>query len=156
MEQIEFTSLSENKLREFLLNFDINSITNSLWRKLFKCFFIHFDKPQERIEGSHSIIQETFEYKENETKRFQGIIDYLTKKCGGNVDEKNSVKVTSSSTYSDRYPKYVVDLEDDKHYFTSDCSQNSWVKLDFIDKKIRPNKYSIKLTIIYSNLYFHE
>lgn len=143
LEQIEFTSLSENKLREFLLNFDINSITNSLWRKLFKCFFIHFDKTQERIEGSHSIIQETFEYKENETNQFQGIIDYLTKKCGGNVDEKGVVKVTASSIYKDFVPKNVVDYVDLEN-FSSLNRENQWILFDFIDKKIRPNYYSIR------------
>ena len=48
LEQIEFMGLSESKLRSFLSYFDINQLTNSLWQKLFQCFFIHFDKKNEQ------------------------------------------------------------------------------------------------------------
>lgn len=140
-EKVEFSELSEQKFHEFIVAFDISEMTNELWRKLNFCFF---NDENTKNQNRYFHTEKTFEFDEKLNNSFDGIIHYLTAKCGGNVDEKNSVKVTSSSTYSDRYPKYVVDLEDDKHYFTSDCSQNSWVKLDFIDKKIRPNKYSIK------------
>ena len=54
LEQVEFTGLSEEKLREFLSNFDFNRITSSLWQKLYQCFFIHFDQKIERISKCNS------------------------------------------------------------------------------------------------------
>lgn len=80
----------------------------------------------------------------NMTNCFNGIIRYLTQMCHGNVDEKNVVKVTSSTVSNDRYSKYVVDLDVDKHYFTYDSQQNSWIKFDFKDKKVRPTHYTLR------------
>lgn len=70
-EHIEFCSLSEEKLSEFLTDFDINQITSSLWQKLFQCFFIRFDKKPELIDKVHHSINEySYEYNENEQKKF--------------------------------------------------------------------------------------
>lgn len=88
LEQIEFTELSEDKLREFLSEFDLNYLNNSLWRKFYQCFFIHFDKKVNRIqsENGHSIKKEVFEYNENEANSFEGIIHFFNRKiwweCG--------------------------------------------------------------------------
>lgn len=65
LEQVEFTRLSEEKLREFLTNYDFNRTTNSLWQKFYECFFIHFGLKPTKIESNHSN-QENFEYNENQ------------------------------------------------------------------------------------------
>lgn len=84
-----------------------------------------------------------------EHDRFNGIIHKLTKECGGNVHEKGIVNVTSSSHsihYFDRIAPYVVDFEDNIHYFCSENIAGSWLQYDFIDKKVRPTHYSIRST----------
>lgn len=67
-----------------------------------------FDSIEEKVNQYESIINENkelketiqrmkysqFEYQGNGNERFNGIIRYLTKKCGGNVHEKGLVKVT--------------------------------------------------------------
>lgn len=143
LEQIEFTELSEEKLREFLDIYDFNEMTNSMWQKLFQCFFNHFNKKQNRIKNQHSIKKEIFEYIENKTNQFEGIIHYLTEKYGGNVDEKGIVKVTSSSVYKKFKPRNVVDFTDNIN-FSSSIEKNAWIMYDFIEKKVRPNFYSIR------------
>ncbi|KAK8835530.1 hypothetical protein M9Y10_042414 [Tritrichomonas musculus] len=133
-EKVEFSCLSENKFREFIENLDFNDITSSLWSKLIQCFFMVREKA--KVE---------FIYDGNSSNRFKGIIHYLTEKSGGNVDENNIVKVTASSVDSGtRSPKCSIDLENVETYFISKDQKGSWLKYDFIDKKIRPNKYSIR------------
>lgn len=141
-EKVEFCELTQNKFNEFLNSFDINQMTNELWRK-FKEIISPYNKGNDQNRRYYSN-GKLFEYDGNMTNCFNGIIRYLTKKCHGNVDEKNVVKVTSSTVYYNRYSKYVVDLDDDKHYFTSDCQQNSWIKFDFKDKKVRPTHYTLR------------
>lgn len=164
LEHIEFTGLSEDKLREFLSTFDFNRITNSLWKKFYQCFFIHFDQKPERIEGRYSN-KLFFEYIENKTDRFRGIIQYLTEKFGGNVDEKNVCKLTASSVFKENrtnsnsftrfnstnavnntityFPSNAVDLNDKSRHYSSNGERGSWLKIDFIERKIRPSHYSI-------------
>lgn len=79
-------------------------------------------------------------------KEFKGIIHDLTKECGGNVSDKGVVNVTGSSIDDDRYlPKDVVDFDDNNSGFISQDVENSWLKYDFINKKVRPTYYIIKV-----------
>ena len=60
-EQIDFLSLSEEKFHEFLEKFEINEITQTIWTKLCRCFYINYlaslcDKDEERYSKN-----ETFE-----------------------------------------------------------------------------------------------
>lgn len=57
------------------------------------------------------------------------------------------MKVTASSLYGDgnEYPlKSVVDIDEKKTCFVSGGKLNSWIKYDFIDKKIYPTHYLIR------------
>lgn len=75
---------------------------------------------------------------------FRGIIHQMTEECGGNVSDKGRVNVTSSSYRAGNLPKYAVDLDNNQTCFESDGYVNSWLKYDFISRKIRPSYYSIR------------
>lgn len=86
-----------------------------------------------------------FPYKEESRNYFDGIIKYLTKKCGGNVSMKNVVNVTASSTFSSNKPSNVVDFDNPNSYFESinNSMFNEWVKYDFKELRVKPTYYSI-------------
>jgi hypothetical protein len=76
----------------------------------------------------------------------EGVISYLTKKCGGNVHEKGIVIITSKSVKNDdpqRSPQSVADLTSDA-YFCSEGDPLQWIKWDFRDIRMRPTRYTIK------------
>lgn len=145
-EQIEFQFLSEDKFNEFIENFDINDITSDLWRKFKKCFYNNkklADANNSLHHYSHKRSEIKFDGKSENA--FNGIIQKLTVESGGNVDIKNVVKVTSSSIYdSSQTARNAVDLNDMNHYFSSDDEENSWLKYDFVNRKVKPTHYSIR------------
>ena len=131
-EEIDFSCLSKDKLREFVYGFDINKLTFRLWSKLRDLLFIE-NLEEDKNQSSNSSRYEqhqTIEYNGNESGAFKGIIASLTGKCKGNVHEKNEVIVTSPSTQIGNV-KNVVDLEDCNNYFQTKDEPNSWVKYDF-------------------------
>ena len=90
---------------------------------------------------------------ESKPNQFCGIISYLTDKCGGNVHDKNVVKVTSSTICNDRgtnnsicLPKNAVDFNktDTRIKFATKDLPNQWLKYDFLDHKVCPTHYLIK------------
>lgn len=89
---------------------------------------------------------QSFEYDETQENKFKGIINYLTQKSGGNIHDKKVVKVTASSTYSEYYPKNVVDLDRTDTFFeaVNDNKPDEWLKIDFKNFKIKPSFYSIR------------
>lgn len=77
---------------------------------------------------------------------FRGIIHQMTEECGGNVADKGRVNVTSSYCWNGNIPKYAVDLDNNQTCFISGNEKNSWLKYDFISRKVRPSYYSIRST----------
>jgi hypothetical protein len=69
-----------------------------------------------------------------------GIISYLTKKCGGNVSELNIVDITSEM--SNVQLKCVADLES-LAFLSSGDSPNQWVCYQFKRHSVNCNGYSI-------------
>jgi hypothetical protein len=71
-----------------------------------------------------------------------GIIAHLTRQCGGNVDECNIVKITSSTPHqSSLAGRNVADLAT-RHAFLGAADPN-WVCYDFRTRKILPTHYSL-------------
>lgn len=141
LETIEFTELSKNKFIEFIEEFDESTMTKELWKKLCKCFyFIQNTKSENQFKYNGHL----FEYDGNVDHCFNGIIHYLTKESGGNVNDNGTVKVTSSSVNSNFFPKNSVDLENEENYFQTKNEQNSWLKYDFGDRKVCPSHYTIR------------
>lgn len=146
-EKIEFLGLSDKKFQEFLNHFEFNEMTTDLWRKICQCFLLNFVKSSKKSEPKENRYLhnfKTYDYDDKTENGLKGIIHHLTAEHGGNVDSKGVVKVTASSVYNGHYPKTVVDFEDAQHFFESNDKQNSWVKFEFVQRKVKPTHYSIK------------
>lgn len=141
-ELIEFYGLTENKFIEFIQNLNVTEISTKIWAKLKDCFYIDSYSlsglNKKRYKYSY------FQYNE-EDDDFNGIINFLmSKKDNQNLSDSEIIEVTSSSTYNDRYPEYIVNFDDNRHYFMSENQLNSWIKIDFKEKKVRPIYYTIQ------------
>ena len=127
---------------EFIDKFNASELSNELWSKLSECFYVN------KKNSTYNLKKDRYTRKVEEIlfngKAFEGIIDHLTKESGGNVSDNGTVKVKPSSDNSGRIAKNAVDLHNNQNYFQSDGIQNSWLKFDFGDKKVQPNKYSIR------------
>jgi hypothetical protein len=90
--------------------------------------------------------------KENEAKSLDGIISYLTKKHGGNVQEKGIVTITSKSVLNDD-PNYalknVADLTSDA-LFWSNGEPDQWVCWDFRETGVCPTHYTLEAMFLKS------
>lgn len=88
--------------------------------------------------------------------KFNGIIHYLTLKCGGNPHSKGEMIVTGTNVIPEynyepklRLPHFVVDLNDeDTFYDSSTDSKNKnkpmCIEYDFKKRKVRPDCYSVR------------
>jgi hypothetical protein len=101
-------------------------------------------KPQlSRVRPSAFLIAVEFPLKA--ANSLDGIISYLTRKHGGNFQDKRIVTVTSKSVVND--PKYalrnVVDLTSNWPFFSKN-ELGQWVCPDFHKLRVRPTHYTIK------------
>lgn len=163
-ETIEFTSLSEEKMNEFLLNFDSNDMTKTLWSKLVKCFYLNQEivSKVKTVEERMSLHQTryskfdvenkeenekyiTIEYDNDQNNRFKGIITKLGRGDPSNVNKEKIIDVSFSYNGNlQQHQANLFDFNDDKKYFHSEDKPNSWVCYDFKERKVKLSHYSIR------------
>lgn len=102
-----------------------------------------FEKEEEEgewedVEGEGNIKE--FPYEEG--KEFKGIINYLTKKTGGNIHDNKTIEITSNSISN--HPKYLLDFNKSSFYMTQTSIKNAWICFDFKRRKVEISNYSIK------------
>ncbi|KAK8897750.1 hypothetical protein M9Y10_015715 [Tritrichomonas musculus] len=148
LEEVKMNRLSDGKFKELLLRIEAGRMTESLWRKI--CNRICREEEENDEEVRQRYTEETFKQPSASARVFSfsdrnGIIKFLTKESGGNVHENGIVSVTPSSECSVFCrAKNVVDFDDlDSRLVTND-EENSWLKYDFKNRKVRPTHYSIR------------
>ena len=149
-EQVLFTNVTSEMMKEFVLTFDANDMTIGTWHKLSDRLCL---EPENQVSNtaagsrySKAPKQETgktFEYTED--KVFKGIFNYLQTQTGGKIE--NEVNFTSSSvaSSSDCYkPSNVALFGDTNNYFHSKNVEGSWICFDFNDRRVVPTHYTVK------------
>jgi hypothetical protein len=122
--------------RDFFDLFNV-SMLRSLGRRLSIC-----DQPP-KSWGPRSIIH---------GKRFfplggsslDGIISYLTTKCGGNVHDQGVIVASELSVYGSKYfAKNAADLGNKGTFSMTNGEANSWICYDFKNMRVTPTHYTI-------------
>lgn len=152
-ELVEFTSLSETSMHQFLTKFTYDEMSNKIWQKINQYIRSQFtmNKYTFNPENHHYLYKDYIyiEYDGNENNRFKGLINHLTNQCNGNVYEKGIIDIKSTKEYEEKFnnshhsPQFVVDLNN-RNYYHSICKEGAWLKYDFKDRKVHPTKYSIR------------
>ena len=152
-----FLNLTSESIRKFNQNFDINDMNISIWENI--CHRLEQDissksketylkSNQEFLKNRYDINDEisknplTTDDQQNNNKRYEKIIQHLSEQCHGNVHLKNIVTITCSSK-SDGDVQNIVD-QNDNTSFSSDGVSNSWIQLDFKERKVLLDGYTLK------------
>jgi hypothetical protein len=119
------------------------SLNSLIWHQLC-CRLI---LPVDICDVSHDVSRYSSRFIEfKSSSPLSGIISYLTMKHGGNVSDTNIVTITASSVLngSSTYgAKKASDLTADS-YWCSNNEDNSWLRYDFKDMRIKPTHYSVR------------
>lgn len=157
-EYVEFSTLSKKNFDSFLQTFDPTEMSTGLWKKLTHCFLMNptVSPSPSPLRYQQSFTDVEYEYDGDKNSMFRGIIHKLTEECGGNVNDKRVIEVSSSPLNSQsQLSKYVVDLDDVTTYFCSSNVRDSWICYDFKDRKVRPGSYSIRSSSDFITGYHH-
>jgi hypothetical protein len=96
---------------------------------------------RERVSGLAAVGKLFFP---KEQAPLDGIISYLTRKCGGNVHDRGVIGTTASSENGSGYgAKQAVEPGSDGHQFLSNDRRDSWLCFDFKGMWVIPTHYSI-------------
>lgn len=142
-EKLMFGNLSEDKFKEFSLKISGCEMTSPLWSSI-RQRFIGKESVKDRYKSKNQTKPKkdlkSFPY---ECDSFNGIIRALTRECGGNVEDKGVVLVTSTEGYGGP-PKCAADLDDLNSIRYTNNEKNGFIQYDFKEKKVRPTFYSIR------------
>lgn len=141
-----FSNVTSSRIKEFLNIFDVDNITQDMWRSL-----------SFRIEQNISKTEESIYYKKRyykkvmcnytENKVFNGIINFL--KTHSKSGLSNQIQITSSSVWNeDDNESYclqdVINYDNDATEFCSNDDINPWICFDFKKNIVVPFNYTIR------------
>ncbi|KAK8865040.1 hypothetical protein M9Y10_010570 [Tritrichomonas musculus] len=134
-----FSFVSDEKINEFIENFDYNDLTKEIWDTFSKrCAKVRKDENK-----SDRYKQKDVKLLYEENHEFEGIISYLKKKSNGDIDKL--LAITSSKIESQNTPaKHAIDFEDKNHYFSTGPIENRWICFDFKENKVNMTHYTIR------------
>ena len=135
-----FINLSKQSIQIFNENFDINDINNSIWEKIY-CR-LEQDISSESSIAYYKSQEDFFNKRYINYRRHEHIIKHLSEQCHGNVHKNNIVDITSSSIYNNWKAENLVE-ENNENFGTSD-DENSWIQIDFREKKVLFDSYTLK------------
>jgi hypothetical protein len=140
---IRFEFVSKSIATQFISNGSdfVDLIDSSVWMNFGRRFIEGFSNDQLNCR----FLREGKTFCPN-GKSFDGMIEYLTAKCGGNVHDQGLIAVTSSSICGSSpscHPKNAADLHNRSSFFKSKTEPNSWICYDFKGMEITPTHYSI-------------
>jgi hypothetical protein len=116
----------------------IDLINSSIWLTLGRRFVGDFSsaKSTRRLVVSGRRFSPT-------GQSLDGIISYLTSKCGQNVHDGGFIEVTSNGVHGSNNPKRATDFQNRNSFFYSTDEPNSWICYDFKNMEVTPSHYSI-------------
>jgi hypothetical protein len=137
---IRFEFVSKSIATRFILTGSdfVDLIDSSIWMSLGRRFIDGFSNDESNCRFLR--VEKTFC---PNGKSLDGIIKYLTTKCGGNVHDKGLIEATASSMSCSDHPKQATDVQNRYFYFQSNNEPNSWICYDFKEMEVTPTHYSI-------------
>lgn len=164
-ENVEFKSLSEEKMKQFIFKFNANEMATNLWQKLIECFYSNSTivkevKTVEERMTEHKTRYYRFnnnkeydsskyknvKYENNQENQLKGIITKIGRGNPSNAINEKLIDVSSSSldksSYSDM--NNVFNFNDDQKIFESENKPNSWFCCDFKERKVKLSHYLLR------------
>ncbi|KAK8893839.1 hypothetical protein M9Y10_022268 [Tritrichomonas musculus] len=139
-----FSNISDGTFKNFIEKLDIDNLNEKIWKLICNRILLPREETIKGINQNRYIENvQKFEYQKG--REFQGIMQYLTEKTGGNIHDNGTIKIDSNSLSKNNYhPKNLIDFNNDNNYYHSNNDILSEIYFDFKDKKIQLTDYSIK------------
>ena len=147
-ESVLFSNVSQERMKEFAQIFDMNDMTNSIWKNLSERLIqTTTNKEKKPIERYTDQINKkegkTIEYTENTL--YEGIFKHFLTQTNNQIEKE--INFTSSSVHANNsiyQPRNVVKFGNQGEAFNSEDKQGSWICFEFKNHHVIPTHYTIR------------
>lgn len=155
-EYVYFFNVSTESIKEFIDIYDIDYITKDTWLKICQRLI---QKVQTNEQLSKMIKPERYkkkfeEFGYSEDKVFSGILNYL-KTSSNNIENEINITASSCADTNSYPPKNVLNYDDKTKLFHSSCIADSWLCIDFKERRVMPSHYTIRSEHRYGTNNYH-
>lgn len=145
-EFVYFTNASAEAVSDFIDVFDFNDFTQNAWNRV-SIRLKQKVSNEDCNESRYQCVKRGIEFPFQSGKEFSGIINYLSTKSNGNIE--NVINFTCSSNdwiISESYkPRFVALFnESDKFFVSGNHGKDEWICLDFKEHRIVPTHYTVR------------
>lgn len=140
-EYIYFNNISQISFEKFIEKFSIENLNSRIWYSI--CERLLPTTKTESTNNRYMLDKYIIKFKHKRGEEFNGIMNFLNKKEGGNIHDLGIIEITSNSIYSTCIPKNLIDYQSENFYYSLD-DPKACVCFDFKDKKLQISSYSLK------------
>lgn len=134
---VQFPNLSVTAMNFFLNEVDFNEVNRNLWNSITSRLLYPITEqinPKRYSEPKQFLYSKGHEY--------DGIINFLNKKCGGNSHLKGLIEITSSGEKLNHCYNLIDNNFDS--FFSTNAGYDSYIQFDFKDLRISIKNYLLK------------
>ncbi|KAK8871588.1 hypothetical protein M9Y10_007322 [Tritrichomonas musculus] len=144
-EYVAFCNISDEMFDTFVDKFDIEYLNRQIFRSICnrlspsKCKML-----DNKARYKEKLNEKEFKFQSN--RYFEGIMNYLTNKTGGNIHDNKTIEITTNSTENNTpscHPKHLVDYQQ-RNYYKSGNVEGIFVCFDFKDKLVQLTDYALE------------
>ena len=140
IESIKIEGLKDETIYEIIKMMKYNEITEGIWNKIKD--LIEKVKDIDLSKKIKKFNKIKINFKKNE--KGKGIFNWLTENNGGNIVDKQIIKLTSSSDPDSRL-KYITEWKNTGRYFQwNDNQSDAWILFEFGTRLIKIDGYTIR------------
>lgn len=146
-EYVEFANVTGTTITEFLDIFDLNDLTNELWKLLsvrLEQEIININPSEIRHYTNNNIRYEGIDIPFNENQIFNGIINYIKNNSKINILDEINITASSSNNHKIDGPQNAILFDDQSKDFRAINSGDVWICFDFKYHTIIPSNYTIR------------
>lgn len=92
-----FSNITDNTFKHFIERLEIDNIDSNVWKSICNRLLVsQSDSSKQKNLIKNRYIEDIQELYYQNGKEFQGIMNYLTKKTGGNIHDNDTIKINSN------------------------------------------------------------
>ena len=142
-DSVIFLNVSSDQMSNFISTIEQDYITSDTWRHLCQRLSRNINYENDSKIKRYITIEKNFPYDRDHP--FDGIINFLSKKSGNDIDQEIHFSSSSIINGDDTYhPRNVSIFNDNSKFFDSDNTKNNWICLKFKNCRVLPTNYTLR------------
>ena len=142
---IECKHLNKESFKEYIDMIEEEDIQNEsiIFRKIREILINNLDNLHLEEDLKRKMKDNIMNINHQEGKNFEGIINHFQNQSEKRILEQGIISITASSVNDSCGPEHLIEYDSNSYYYSNNNAGN-WIEINFKEKKVKINGYSLR------------